>query len=607
MSNTRHAPPGSPLRQNRFASSAEIERGLLGNLVAIRTETLKARADRELVFWLQGISWTVGLEHFTADFLAAFRARLGSRSMRQLGVKPGANYDSVQTRQIRDEFPPPQRDPFRLKGEMHSVIREEDRYDWPGYREWIDKAQDRRANEAFRLFDIDVNAPNASPLDIEAAAAWDRREKVANAQPSRIPTDTFLKVCAEAAQSELVTHLQRLCLSPGAAFEGPWYFHELIPCLREYQTAWAEQQTAAFRYGFAPTALSRAVWREVEDVHQMGGTVLLHNSAGNGKSYAAESVCAAHPGRARYVKVPATNDETTFLRAIAEALGVASGLSFKAIQIRERILPVLRTGDIVLVLDSAQWLFPVSDYRYALPNRINWVLSELSEQGVPVVMIADTKLFDTLGLVEARTGWNRAKFVNQLSRMVELPAALAKEDVQAVAAALLPDGDRAAQRKLADYMIVAQGYLHAGKPAAQRARQIAATQKRDRVSLADMTEAIEAWMVPALKDMDAAMKRADAAASGSRSKVRNWRPDTDAQVVAKQGRRRNQIVTSSDLRQPAPYEITALATAGLRRSGAPIQAALSAPETTEFSRSRGSRATVPALSATRETAALVPA
>ena len=55
----------------------------------------------------------------------------------------------------------------------------------------------------------------------------------------------------------------------------------------------------------------------------------MHNASGNGKSYAAEAVCAAYPGRARYVLVPATNNEVDFWRAIADAEGTASGNSFK--------------------------------------------------------------------------------------------------------------------------------------------------------------------------------------------------------------------------------------------------------------------------------------
>ena len=135
--------------------------------------------------------------------------------------------------------------------------------------------------------------------------------------------------------------------------------------------------------------------------------------------------------------------------------------------------------------------------------------------------------------------------------MVELPATLAKEDVQAVAAALLPEADRAAQRKLADYMIVAPGYLHSGLPAAKRARRIATHNHRDHVTLADMEEALETSFKPSFMALESGLKRADATAAKCKSKVRNWRPETPAQIAAKSGKRRNQIVTSSDLKRPA--------------------------------------------------------
>jgi hypothetical protein len=55
MSSTRHAQPGSPPRQERYASS--FERGLLANLVAKRCERLESQAQRELIWFLQWASW----------------------------------------------------------------------------------------------------------------------------------------------------------------------------------------------------------------------------------------------------------------------------------------------------------------------------------------------------------------------------------------------------------------------------------------------------------------------------------------------------------------------------------------------------------------------
>ena len=53
---TRKAPKNSPPRQERFASSAALRKGIIGNLVAKRCEALRSPADRELAWWLQELS-----------------------------------------------------------------------------------------------------------------------------------------------------------------------------------------------------------------------------------------------------------------------------------------------------------------------------------------------------------------------------------------------------------------------------------------------------------------------------------------------------------------------------------------------------------------------
>ena len=68
------------------------------------------------------------------------------------------------------------------------------------------------------------------------------------------------------------------------------------------------------------------------------------------------------------------------------------------------------------------------------------------------------------------------------------------------------------------------------------------------------------------------MKRADAAAARCKAKVRNWRPDTEAQTVAK-GKRRNQIVTSTDLNAAPKHG-----------SAAPLQNARSGAANEQFHR-----------------------
>lgn len=72
MSSTRKAPKDSPPRQERFASSAALRKGIIGNLVAKRCEALRSPADRELAWWLQELSLraATGLHYSCTSFPA---------------------------------------------------------------------------------------------------------------------------------------------------------------------------------------------------------------------------------------------------------------------------------------------------------------------------------------------------------------------------------------------------------------------------------------------------------------------------------------------------------------------------------------------------------
>jgi hypothetical protein len=154
---------------------------------------------------------------------------------------------------------------------------------------------------------------------------------------------------------------------------------------------------------------------------------------------------------------------------------------------------------------------------------------------------------------------------------------------------LLPDGDRHTQRKLTDYMITAPAYLHSGQPAAQRARRIAASQNRARVTLTDMETALDTWMRPALKSQASALKRSDDIAAKSKSRIRNWRPDTEAQTAAKGRRARNPIATSSDFQRVRPEQSAGLEQFGCGEIAAPLQNASRGDAGIEFHRPRNSR------------------
>ena len=77
-------------RQDAFASSAEHDRGSLGNLVAARCHKLTDPEEIAMLWWLQQVSWRDGgLQKFAHDFLTANQSRIGTPSMHKYGMKPG--------------------------------------------------------------------------------------------------------------------------------------------------------------------------------------------------------------------------------------------------------------------------------------------------------------------------------------------------------------------------------------------------------------------------------------------------------------------------------------------------------------------------------------
>src|SRR4051794_12902960 len=105
MSSTRRAETGTPFRQERFSSSAEFERGLMGNLVARRCEVLERDEDRELVWFIQLLSHAPGgLAKLAAELLAIFPERVATKTMHEVGFKSGQIYNAPTVKRVRRDM-----------------------------------------------------------------------------------------------------------------------------------------------------------------------------------------------------------------------------------------------------------------------------------------------------------------------------------------------------------------------------------------------------------------------------------------------------------------------------------------------------------------------
>src|ERR1017187_6707324 len=319
MSNTRHSAPGTPPSQERYASSEEFTRGLNAYLVSRRCSVLDRAEDRELIYFLLLLSHQDGgFKKLADEILAVHPDKICTASMGTAAIRAGQIYTGDQIRVLRREIPSTTEE-YLLKGEND-------------------------------VLDVMADSPDLKTL--------------AGSYPTSYPAKIFVKKCLEGAKSlecGLENYLSEICLDPAQRLDrGPWYFHDLINTLKNYQARWIEDR----RRRTVVTALGEKLNEALDYALESRCMVLVEGLARMGKTFGAKAWADQHPGRARYVQVPSGNDEGGFFRAIAKALGLASGLSMKAVQLRDRVEETLQFGDLLLILDEAHYLWPVSNSRF---------------------------------------------------------------------------------------------------------------------------------------------------------------------------------------------------------------------------------------------------
>jgi len=213
---------------------------------------------------------------------------------------------------------------------------------------------------------------------------------------------------------------------------------------------------------------------------------VIDGTARIGKSFATRAWCERAGGLARYVQVPCSSDEISFFRSIATALGVSSSLQLKSAEIRGRIEETLTGADIVLVFDEAHYLWPQNWQRYAVPSRVNWIMTALVNRGIGVALITTPQFAATQKKVEKLTGWNSTQFIGRIGHIERLPNRLAKRDLVAVSKSLLPEGDAAIWRALAAYAAVNGYNLQSIDANIKRAKWFAEKADRNVVTRSDM-------------------------------------------------------------------------------------------------------------------------
>lgn len=154
-----------------------------------------------------------------------------------------------------------------------------------------------------------------------------RALRKARSPPKTYPASDFADECARAAREHFGKFLfEKLCLDPAIELNDRtlWYLPALVETLAELHDIRAAEAAAR-----APvTQIGAQMNESLEYALAVRGLVVIDGVARTGKTFAVKAWCDAHPGQARYVQVPSSNDDMSFYRALCEALGLGANLAY---------------------------------------------------------------------------------------------------------------------------------------------------------------------------------------------------------------------------------------------------------------------------------------
>ncbi len=293
---------------------------------------------------------------------------------------------------------------------------------------------------------------------------------------------------------EVPRRLETLCLDPSTRLSdtSPRYFAGLRSAL----VLMMKKRTTAIRTSSVTTEIGTKIRSAFEFSRRTRSLVIVQGEARMGKTFAARAWCEENLSSARFAQVPSTGDEIGFYRAIAKSLGVSINLNSKAQELRNRIEEVLQTGHLLLCLDEAHYLWPQTNYRDAHPQRINWLMTALTNHGVPVVLVVTPQFFRHQQRIEHRTCWTSEQFTGRVSRFIDLPKSLPRSDLVAVARHCLPGIGEDYIRALAGLAASSAKYLGAIDATVKAARFFAEEDGRTEPSDEDVARAMAESTIP---------------------------------------------------------------------------------------------------------------
>jgi hypothetical protein len=446
MSSTRRADPNAPLSQERYMSRREFVelRAISGPAVAKRCSLLASSAKRELIWFIQGLSFLdAGCNTLSDGLLKMFPERVGTYKMHKLGMAKNQRYTGREAADIEDTLPGGQ--------------------------------------EAFAL--RCACGIEDAPVDYGPPVPW----------------QNLHAKCFEATKAQLPDFLTELCINPTLQFNAPgephgdpWrmadvdYFQDITGALFEYKRRYEEQVKAEFCH----TAISRQIWKQLDDVLKCKTMTVLDDPEGRGKTEAVRAWCKCHLGVARFVSLDGTSTKTTQFGEMARALGIGHGNSRNVSENQAGVKEVLRVSGLMLVIDEAHFLFNQGPRMYTRPEMLDWIDTALCNPPSPVALVTTPQFMICMERAAGQVEWNYRQFKRRCKRYCRLPAKNTAEDIEAVARHLLPGADKATIKQILAYEALSKRDLSAVGDVVREAKLLAEEEGAKKVTFEHVQRAI---------------------------------------------------------------------------------------------------------------------
>jgi len=277
----------------------------------------------------------------------------------------------------------------------------------------------------------------------------------------------LMRYCASLAAESLPRLLLRLCTEQGHELQSPSFCPELEQTLLAYMDARAESVGAEI----AETIVTKTVRRELEFALSEGVPVPIVGESRFGKTRSVENWCQMWPGRVRLVTVPESNDERSFMRAHADALGLAYHPQSTASALKDKVEYILARAGLGILFDEAHFLVSQNYTEGTPPRRLNWIRARLIDRGVTTAFFATPQSYEqTLAKYAESTGYRIEQWLGRVAPTVILSDVIPFDEIVAVARTQFPELPQALLERLADRAILSDGYLKSLELAGKRAR-----------------------------------------------------------------------------------------------------------------------------------------